>query len=708
MIKRILISFLILCAAIAAHSQSSDAALSTQSTTEIAQKPYSPTRANAMFQALINSKINVSYYGFSNGLTNTAGAVKLGGTINQTTVFQHNNFLVDFLNETVGGISSEFSITSTGTISGRVTKNDVNLRSAYFTVSDGVSPVVFLGVGDDNLGTSTSFNLSSSNGGVVLGSDYANFSGLRYFADYSADYTARSLVDKAYVDSQVGGSVNFANNGLSLSGDTVQLGGALTKPTNVGTVGTKGLSFGDQAGAGNTVLLFAGDYATGTYSANALSQNNDGISYNYSELLFNGGDKYFYSGMDESVLNYRLSTLGGNLKFLTGLSGTSEIERLSIDSVGNISMPNTKEFTVFKQNEAVFTLDGTNHDADLSVFRTDGTGGYTQLYLDSLGLVNWNVGGNFTVNTDVASGSGLERLKIDSVGNVFMPNLNGFEIQSIEGGYFQSNFFDNGGLDEIELSFGAGYYSSVTTNNGTKQTDIEQGSDGIRLITTGLNFEILTDISGGGGLDRLKIDSVGNITMPNTLSFKINGGGQKAGINLTNDPIYATNSLNIKAGGIFQYTQNSLTTELPSIDNLSNIYRIYTGLNTTGTAVQRFDIDSVGVFTINGRMKDDQGADVASVAGAITLGDDGNTFEITGTNAITLISNVKWQNGSVIHLIFTSTATLTDGTANSGTDIGMELAGNTNFVGSADDVVTLVLSERGGTQRWREVSRSVN
>lgn len=107
------------------------------------------------------------------------------------------------------------------------------------------------------------------------------------------------------------------------------------------------------------------------------------------------------------------------------------------------------------------------------------------------------------------------------------------------------------------------------------------------------------------------------------------------------------------------------------------------------------------------RNKQAQGADVASVAGAITLGSDGNSFEITGTNAITLISNTSWQNGSEVTLLFTSTASLTDGTANSGTDIGMELAGNTNFTGSAGATLTLILSEIGGTQRWREKCRSV-
>lgn len=113
-------------------------------------------------------------------------------------------------------------------------------------------------------------------------------------------------------------------------------------------------------------------------------------------------------------------------------------------------------------------------------------------------------------------------------------------------------------------------------------------------------------------------------------------------------------------------------------------------------------------YSAGGRVNLKQGADVASVAGAIALGSDGNVFEITGTNAITLITSTGWQNGSEITLLFTSTASLTDGTANSGSDIGMELAGNVNFTGSADDSITLVLCEIGGTVRWREKCRSVN
>lgn len=113
-------------------------------------------------------------------------------------------------------------------------------------------------------------------------------------------------------------------------------------------------------------------------------------------------------------------------------------------------------------------------------------------------------------------------------------------------------------------------------------------------------------------------------------------------------------------------------------------------------------------INVKNRFSEVQGADVASAAGAIALGTDGNSFEITGTSPITLISNVDWQNGATITLWFTSTASLTDGTANSGTDIGIELEGNANFTAAAGQSVTLQLIEIGGTQRWRQKGKSLN
>lgn len=86
-----------------------------------------------------------------------------------------------------------------------------------------------------------------------------------------------------------------------------------------------------------------------------------------------------------------------------------------------------------------------------------------------------------------------------------------------------------------------------------------------------------------------------------------------------------------------------------------------------------------------------KGADVASAAGNIALGDDGNVFDITGTAAITSIT--AKTAGTIVVLQFDSTATLTDGS-------NLKLAGN--FQGAAESTITLYSD---GTN-WFEVSRS--
>lgn len=114
-----------------------------------------------------------------------------------------------------------------------------------------------------------------------------------------------------------------------------------------------------------------------------------------------------------------------------------------------------------------------------------------------------------------------------------------------------------------------------------------------------------------------------------------------------------------------------------------------------------------GDLAVRDRFKESQGADIAS-ASTIALGGDGNTFEITGTTSITLINKTGWINGNTVTLLFSSSVTITDGTANSGSNIGLELEGNTDWAADADDVLVLKLCEIGGTQRWRMMSGSHN
>jgi len=86
-----------------------------------------------------------------------------------------------------------------------------------------------------------------------------------------------------------------------------------------------------------------------------------------------------------------------------------------------------------------------------------------------------------------------------------------------------------------------------------------------------------------------------------------------------------------------------------------------------------------------------KGADIAS-AGAMTLGNDGDFFDITGTTNITSI--VIWTAGRVVKMQFDGILTVTDGS-------NLKLHGD--FVSAAESTLILVSD---GTN-WHELSRSI-
>ncbi len=106
---------------------------------------------------------------------------------------------------------------------------------------------------------------------------------------------------------------------------------------------------------------------------------------------------------------------------------------------------------------------------------------------------------------------------------------------------------------------------------------------------------------------------------------------------------------------------------------------------------------------LTGRFEHDKGADVAS-GDAITLGTDGNVFDITGTTTINHINNTNWQIGSYVILHFDGAVTLTH---NAGTLAGDEadlfLSGDTNYTTSAGDILTFILHD---ATSWQEISRN--
>ncbi|MFA5340674.1 MAG: hypothetical protein WC332_02750 [Clostridia bacterium] len=132
---------------------------------------------------------------------------------------------------------------------------------------------------------------------------------------------------------------------------------------------------------------------------------------------------------------------------------------------------------------------------------------------------------------------------------------------------------------------------------------------------------------------------------------------------------------------------------------------VWTTATGTGAPVRATNPTLAG-FTSNGRELGKQGADVASATN-LALGTDGNCFEITGTTKIDLLSNVGWQNGSVITLFANENVTIDHATATSGTNVTILLAGAGDYNMTANDSLTLCLSETtAGGQAWREIART--
>lgn len=145
-------------------------------------------------------------------------------------------------------------------------------------------------------------------------------------------------------------------------------------------------------------------------------------------------------------------------------------------------------------------------------------------------------------------------------------------------------------------------------------------------------------------------------------------------------------------------TQNSATgrgnlTGAASLDGAASIAIV--GGNPT--ALQSFSV-------ARGRVQEAMGASVAS-ANQLTLGSDGNSFHITGTTQINLISATGWQSGSIVHLVFDASVTVAHAQAASGAFFPILLAGAANLSATANDTLTLLFD--GVVGRWIELARTV-
>lgn len=134
-------------------------------------------------------------------------------------------------------------------------------------------------------------------------------------------------------------------------------------------------------------------------------------------------------------------------------------------------------------------------------------------------------------------------------------------------------------------------------------------------------------------------------------------------------------------------------------------------VGSTGTTLQslatRAEITQLDGLKMSSRFQTVQGTDAASATN-LTLTNDGNVFELTGTTKVDLISKVNWQEGSTIVLIANESVVIDHGTATSGNNVQIRLAGAVDYSMTAGDTLTLCLSSTTAEgQAWRELARTV-
>lgn len=416
----------------------------------------------------------------------------------------------------------------------------------------------------------------------------------------------------------------------------------------------------------SNIEAMGADYYGSSFPAYGVAMQFNGNANTGS--IMNYSKKNFGQVRFTGVTNFLRVIPNASLRF-----ATNNTERMVLDSLGNVGI-NVKVPSYKFQIEAAtgatttpFYVNDSEDNADyVAQFRKAGVlktgigtnGDITMIDMTAPSTPSSGYGVMY-VNTDslrFKNDAGTEFTLGRSTGSSASPAGNFGNIQLNRNGAFATPGSDS--LD-FESATGLSVKGNISTTTELNAPRIESTSASLEL-----------DASGGG----------------HTIDMVLNAGATRV-------ELYDTWQFTWGYPGV-------LSPNLGLKRDADAVLKITNGTSGTGDLVLRNS-------TFSGRNREGQGADVAS-ANNLSLGTDGNAFEITGTTTINLISNTNWQNGSEVTLLFTSTATLTDGTANSGTDIGMELSGNTNFTASAGATLTLILSEIGGTQRWREKCRSVN
>ena len=437
-----------------------------------------------------------------------------------------------------------------------------------------------------------------------------------------------------------------------------------------------------------------------------------------------------------NVQNNDITTVSDLIFGTTGITSTDA--RISADTGGmNFSVPASDDYSFHINGQRRAQINNSGFDA--SGFSLINLGSQTlaanagRIRMTNTSAVNWrnaantnnigltvDVSDDFVFAIDGSTEMTLSATALDLQNNnltIGTGTINFGTGMSMDG---DGTFFDidvSFGGDQIRLRWGGGDEFIFTENdldiNNNSIVDVNRmeqfgtsASVGfVRMInTSAINWRNAGNTADFGITGAADDNIDYNVTTGNLHDFQINAVSQmtiaSGLVDLVSGDLNISDSSSITWAGSADRRINNNTAgfifEVEATDNFA-----WTIANTN-----EMTFDATNGLSLGRRFEPNKGADIAS-ATTITLGNDGNFFDITGTTIIDFITTTSWRSGSVIILQFDASVTVRDRTISGAPGAGaadIALAGAANFSATADDTLTIVFD---GTD-WRELARSVN
>lgn len=453
------------------------------------------------------------------------------------------------------GSFTDYNIEFQGTTDYSIHK--FNLVQNSFEISDGtdLTSIIHnggeLSITNDSLAGGEFTEFKIGNRALIASSNWSGFTGIRYLADYSSNYTNRSLVDKEYVD-------NLAFSGASQNLQSVLNTGNETLGNDI--ILTSGDTI--QAGSGAGELNLRDGFDDFVTLGNGFKRLE--LTTNQVNLVHSAQNAITMSNTDIILRN----EAAGTIKMTTG-SGSTFGEIQVVNSSGVNTTEDTDHFPVFISAKDAFI---DNFIFNSAVIGGEGLSAFTS---NTVYVPNLNI-------NSIGTGTSINNLGIDIDGNVVIGSAGGTGVTGnflpLSGGTITGNLDVIGDLTVSgttnfngPISFCiSGATTTVQTDcslnqilTGVTNSSIVAGSGNIinenldGVFVAGTNLTATT--SNTAYFSNVNINNVGTGTSVNNLGIDTNGnvvvGSSGGGVTLwtggtgTNSVRHINTTLANTAGG---------------------------------------------------------------------------------------------------------------------------------------------------------------